>query len=131
MGCTAWALRKVGAETDAAALDARDIRKTMPRFAPEALAANVKLLAAYNAIAREAGCTPSQLALAWLLQKAGHIIPIPGTTTLPHLHDDLGAAAITLSPEVIARVEDLVNQRTVTGDRYSAQANSEVDTERF
>ncbi|CAN5452285.1 aldo/keto reductase [soil metagenome] len=120
-----------GAVTDAAAIDAKDIRKTMPRFAPESLAANLKLLQGYNAIAREAGCTPSQLALAWLLQKAGHIIPIPGTTTLPHLQDDLGAAAVKLSPEVVAKVEELINQQTVSGDRYSAQANSEVDTERF
>jgi aryl-alcohol dehydrogenase-like predicted oxidoreductase len=103
----------------------------MPRFAPDALAANVKLLPAYTAIAREAGCTPSQLALAWLLQKAEHIIPIPGTTSVAHLKDDLGAASITLSPEVVTQVEALINQRTVTGDRYSDQANSEVDTERF
>ncbi|MBC7436485.1 MAG: aldo/keto reductase [Bdellovibrionales bacterium] len=120
-----------GAVTDAAAIEAKDIRKTMPRFAPEALAANLKLLPTYNQLAQEVGCTPSQLALAWLLHKAPHIIPIPGTTTLPHLMDDLGAAAVKLSPEVMERLEALINQRTVTGDRYTAQANSEVDTERF
>ncbi len=120
-----------GAVTDAAALDAKDIRRPMPRFAPDALAANLKLLPAYNALAEEAGCTPSQLALAWLLHKAAHIIPIPGTTTEAHLRDDLGADNVRLSSDVLARLEALINQDTVTGDRYPEQANREVDTERF
>jgi aryl-alcohol dehydrogenase-like predicted oxidoreductase len=120
-----------GSPIDVSTLDAKDIRRTMPRFAPEVNAANQQLLAPYSALAQQAGCSPAQLALAWLLHKAPHIIPIPGTTSVAHLMDDLGAAALTLSPETIAAVESLINHNTVSGDRYNAQANSEVDTEVF
>lgn len=120
-----------GLLTDVSTLDAKDIRRSMPRFLPENYAANLKLLPAYNAIAREAGCSPAQLALAWLLHKAPHIIPIPGTTSVAHLHDDLGADNVSLTPELLARVEAVINQQTVVGPRYTAQATSEVDTEEF
>ncbi|MCJ0763878.1 aldo/keto reductase [Variovorax terrae] len=120
-----------GALTDVVALDAKDIRRPMPRFAPGHYAANLKLLPAYQALAQEAGCTPAQLALAWLLHKAPHIVPIPGTTSLAHLRENLGAADVKLSPEVLAQLEALINQRTVTGARYAAQATVEVDTEEF
>jgi aryl-alcohol dehydrogenase-like predicted oxidoreductase len=120
-----------GTPIDVSTLDAKDIRRAMPRFAPEVNAANQQLLVPYNALAQQAGCSPAQLALAWLLHKAPHIIPIPGTTSVAHLMDDLGAAALTLRPETIAAVESLINHNTVSGDRYNAQANSEVDTEVF
>jgi aryl-alcohol dehydrogenase-like predicted oxidoreductase len=116
---------------DIAALDAKDIRRTMPRFVPENYAANLKLLPAYNALAQEIGCSPSQLALAWLLHQGQDIIPIPGTTSVAHLQDDLAAVDVQLDASVLARLDTLINQRTVVGDRYSAQANSEVDTEVF
>ena len=103
----------------------------MPRFSPENYAKNQALLPAYNAIAGEVGCTPSQLAIAWLLQQGDDILPIPGTTSVDHLMDDIGAADVTLSADVIARLNALINQHTVHGDRYNAQANSEVDTEVF
>jgi aryl-alcohol dehydrogenase-like predicted oxidoreductase len=114
---------------DVSTLDAKDIRRSMPRFTPENYAENLKLLPGYLALAKEAGCTPAQLALAWLLQKAEHIVPIPGTTSVPHLLDDLGAVEVKLSAEIIAKVEVLINQRTVVGNRYNAQSNLEVDTE--
>jgi aryl-alcohol dehydrogenase-like predicted oxidoreductase len=120
-----------GAPIDVAALDAKDIRRSMPRFLPENFASNQKLLPAYRALAQEAGCSPSQLALAWLLQKAPHIIPIPGTTSVAHLLDDLGAATVVLSPQMLAQLDSLINQQTVQGGRYNAQADSEVDTETF
>lgn len=120
-----------GAPIDVNALDAKDIRRSMPRFAQATNEANQKLLAPYKALADQAGCTPSQLALAWLLEKAPHIIPIPGTTSVAHLKDDLGADAVKLSPETLNAVEALINQHTVVGERYNAQANSEVDTEVF
>jgi aryl-alcohol dehydrogenase-like predicted oxidoreductase len=120
-----------GAPIDVSALDAKDIRRAMPRFAQATNSANQKLLAPYQALADQAGCTPSQLALAWLLEKAPQIIPIPGTTSVAHLKDDLGADAVKLSPETLTAVEALINQHTVVGERYNAQANSEVDTEVF
>lgn len=116
---------------DVNTLDAKDIRKSMPRFAPENYAANRKLLAPYNALAKDLGCTPAQLALAWLLHKAPHIVPIPGTTRLDHLRDDLGAAAVKLDAAAMARLETLINQRNVVGARYAPQATGEVDTESF
>lgn len=116
---------------DVSAFDAKDIRRSMPRFSPENYAKNQTLLPAYNAIAAEVGCTPSQLAIAWLLHQGQDILPIPGTTSVEHLMDDIGAAEVKLSAEVIARLNALINQHTVHGDRYNAQANSEVDTEVF
>jgi aryl-alcohol dehydrogenase-like predicted oxidoreductase len=116
---------------DVSTLDAKDIRRAMPRFSPENYAANLKLLPPYKALAQEVGCTPAQLALAWLLHKAPHIVAIPGTTSVEHLHEDLGAADVQLSAGVLARLEGLINQDTVKGHRYSAQSAIEVDTEEF
>ena len=120
-----------GTLTDVASLDAKDIRRPMPRFSPDNYAANLKLLPAYTALANELDCTPAQLALAWLLHKAPHIVPIPGTTRLDHLQEDLGASTVKLSADAMARVEALINQRTVVGERYAPQATGEVDTENF
>ena len=117
--------------TDVGTLDAKDIRRGMPRFAPEAYAANLQLLAGYRAIAAEVGCTPAQLALAWLLHKGQDIIPIPGTTSVEHLHDDLGAVQVQLGSAVIERLEALINERTVVGNRYNPQNAGEVDTEAY
>jgi aryl-alcohol dehydrogenase-like predicted oxidoreductase len=120
-----------GSPIDVAQLDAKDIRRSMPRFAPDHYAANLKLLPAYHALAQEAGCSPSQLALAWLLHKGDDIIPIPGTTSVSHLLDDLAAVNVRLDAGLMTRLDALINQNTVVGDRYNAQSNSEVDTEVF
>ncbi len=116
---------------DVAALEAKDIRRTMPRFAPENYAANLKLLDAYTALAREAGCTPAQFAIAWTLAKGEHIIALPGTAKIEHLEENAGAASVKLSADLIARAEALINNKSVSGGRYNAQAQSEVDTEQF
>lgn len=118
-------------ELDINAFDAKDIRKSMPRFSPDNYAANLKLFAPYQKLAQEAGCTPAQLALAWLLHKDPNIIPIPGTTSVEHLMDDLASVNVKLSTELIAKLDQLINEKTVMGNRYNAQANSEVDTEVF
>ena len=116
---------------DVTALDAKDIRRSMPRFEPANYAANLKLLPAYQALAAEAGCTAAQLALAWLLHRGENIIPIPGTTSLAHLVEDLAAADVKLAPVIMARLDALINEKAVTGGRYNAQSQSEVDTEQF
>jgi len=116
---------------DVQALDAKDIRRGMPRFEPANYAGNLQLLPAYEAVAQEAGCTPAQLALAWLLHKAPHVIPLFGTTSLEHLAENVAAAQVKLSPALMARVEAVINQQTVVGNRYSEQSNREVDTEVF
>ncbi|MDB5860103.1 MAG: putative aldo-keto reductase [Ramlibacter sp.] len=116
---------------DVTTLEAKDIRKSMPRFEPANYAGNLKLLPGYKALAREAGCTPAQLALAWLLHQGQDIIPIPGTTSVAHLQEDLAAADVKLDAGLLARLDADINQQTVQGNRYSAQARSEVDTEEF
>jgi aryl-alcohol dehydrogenase-like predicted oxidoreductase len=120
-----------GEDLDASAFDPKDIRLGMPRFKPEHLAANTKLLAPYRAIAQAVGCTPAQLALAWLLHQGNDILPIPGTSRVDHLRDNLGAANVKLDAATLAQLDALINQQTVSGNRYSEQANREVDTEVF
>ena len=120
-----------GAPPDSAGLSDKDIRKNMPRFMGDNYAANLKLLDGFTALAQEAACTPAQLALAWLLHKSGHIIPIPGTRSVEHLQENLGATDVKLGADTVARIEALINQNTVAGSRYNTQANSEVDTENF
>ena len=120
-----------GTLRDVSTLDAKDIRRGMPRFHPEPYAANLRLLPAYQAIAAEVGCTPAQLALAWLLARGEQVIPIPGTSKIEHLRDNLGAATVVLRPEIVSRLDALITQHTVAGERYGAQSSAEVDTETF
>ncbi len=120
-----------GTLSDVAALDAKDIRRGMPRFTPENYAANLRLLPGYLAIARDVGCSPAQLALAWLLARGEHVIPIPGTTSLAHLEENMAALDVVLPAAAITALDALINQRTVVGARYNAQSQSEVDTEQF
>jgi aryl-alcohol dehydrogenase-like predicted oxidoreductase len=109
----------------------RDIRRAMPRFQPENFSRNLKLLDPYEALSREAGCTPAQLALAWLLAKSENILPIPGTTQIEHLEENLGAVSAGLSDAVIRRLDALINQDTVCGARYIEATQREIDTETF
>jgi aryl-alcohol dehydrogenase-like predicted oxidoreductase len=116
---------------DVSTLAANDIRRAMPRFSPDTYAANLPLLQGYQAMAQEVGCTPAQLALAWLLHKDSKIIPIPGTQNIRHLEDNMAATQVVLSSEQMQRLEALINQHTVKGPRYNAQNSIEVDTEEF
>jgi aryl-alcohol dehydrogenase-like predicted oxidoreductase len=120
-----------GALRDVSALAANDIRRPMPRFAPETYAANLALLEEFSAVAREHGCTMTQLALAWLLAKNENIVPIPGTTSLDHLSENAGAAAVALDVDTVERLGRLINQHTVRGARYPAAVQAEIDTEEF
>ena len=118
-----------GGVRDTAALAEGDFRVGMPRFQGAAFAANLKLFDAFAALARDAGCTPAQLCLAWLLQKDPIIVPIPGTTNPDHMTENAGADGVTLSPEVMARLEAMMNPTTVTGPRYAPGMQATVDTE--
>jgi aryl-alcohol dehydrogenase-like predicted oxidoreductase len=120
-----------GALRDVSGLDAKDIRRAMPRFQSDNYAANLRLLDPLETLARGAGCTVAQLALAWLLAQGEHIIPIPGTTRIEHLEDDLDAASLQLAPEVLLQAGRLINQQTVIGPRYPAATQQEIDTEEF
>ena len=112
-------------------LEAKDIRRQMPRFEPANYAKNLALLPGYMAIAQEVGCSPAQLALAWLLARGDQVIPIFGTRQPEHLDDNAGAAAVTLDPKTVARLDALINQQTVAGPRYNAATQLEIDTETF
>jgi aryl-alcohol dehydrogenase-like predicted oxidoreductase len=116
---------------DVSTFDAKDIRRGMPRFEPAAYAANLRLVDGFAAIAEEVGCTPAQLALAWVLARGEHVIAIPGTTSPAHLEEDLGAASVALVAATMARLDALINRRTVTGVRYNAATQAEIDTEEF
>ena len=116
---------------DIEALEASDLRLTMPRFHAENFAANLRLLDGYLEIARQVGCTPAQLALAWVLARGEHILALPGTARIDHLEENLGASDVSLSAETLLRLDTLINQQTVRGGRYSPASQSEVDTEVF
>jgi aryl-alcohol dehydrogenase-like predicted oxidoreductase len=103
----------------------------MPRFEPAHHARNLVLRERFAALATAAGITPAQLALAWTLAKAPHVIAIPGTTKLEHLRENAAAASIALDAPTVAAVDALFDPQAVSGGRYNAQAQSEVDTETF
>jgi aryl-alcohol dehydrogenase-like predicted oxidoreductase len=114
---------------DVSTLPPKDIRLAMPRFQGEHFVRNLTLLDGLDAIAREQGCTMAQLALGWLLAQGEQIVPIPGTTRLEHLEENAASTAIRLDRTTIDRLNELVNPRTVSGARYNASTQTEIDTE--
>lgn len=112
-------------------LEAKDIRRQMPRFEPANYERNLALLPEYRRIADDAGCTPAQLALAWLLAKGGHILPIFGTRQPAHLDENAGGASVKLDRGIVERLDALINQQSVAGPRYNAATQEEIDTETF
>jgi aryl-alcohol dehydrogenase-like predicted oxidoreductase len=120
-----------GTLQDVSAFDTKDIRRSMPRFAPTNYAENLRLLDGVAEVAHEAGCTLAQLSLAWLLHRGEHILPIPGTTSVAHLEENLAATRVTLTPAQLQRLDALVNHDTVRGARYNAVTQTEIDTEEF
>ncbi len=107
----------------------KDIRRAMPRFNPPHFGRNRKLLDEFNKVAWEAGCTPAQLALAWLLAKAPYVLPIVGTTSIAHLEEDVAASNVRLSADTLQALERLINAETVSGPRYPPETLAEIDTE--
>ena len=120
-----------GALRDVAALEARDIRRSMPRFEAAAYAANLELLDGYAKLARSAHLSMAQLALAWVLARGAHVVAIPGTTCEAHLQENQGAADIELEADLMALLDALINQRSVVGGRYNSTTQAEIDTENF
>ncbi len=99
-------------------LDASDFRRNSPRFQAEALDANLRLADRVRAIASERGCTPAQLALAWLLARGEDIVPIPGTRSIQRLEENLGALDVRLSAEDVARLDHELPPGAALGERY-------------
>jgi aryl-alcohol dehydrogenase-like predicted oxidoreductase len=104
-----------------------DFRKLMPRFAPEALKANRALTAALEAIGARLGATPAQVALAWLLARKPWIVPIPGTTKLARLEENLGAASLVLGADDLRAIEGAVARVDIHGERYPPEMARMVD----
>jgi aryl-alcohol dehydrogenase-like predicted oxidoreductase len=98
--------------------DSNDFRMSLPRFTPEAMKANQALVDLLGQVAQQKGATPAQVALAWLLAQKPWIAPIPGTTKLHRLDENLGAAALELTPEDLAGIDAAAAKITVQGARY-------------
>ncbi len=107
--------------------DRSDFRATVPRFAPENRQANQALVALVTGIAARKRATPAQIALAWLLARKPWIVPIPGTTKLHRLEENLGAVDVGLGPEDLREIESAVAEITVHGARYSEASQRMVD----
>jgi aryl-alcohol dehydrogenase-like predicted oxidoreductase len=104
-----------------------DFRNTVPRFSPEARKANQALVDLLGAIAASKQATPAQIALAWLLTQKPWIAPIPGTTKLHRLEENLGATDVQLTADDLGRIEEALAQVEVQGARYSAQAQQAIN----
>jgi aryl-alcohol dehydrogenase-like predicted oxidoreductase len=98
--------------------DSSDFRNIVPRFTPEARKANQALVDLLGRIAQRKNATPAQLALAWLLARKPWIVPIPGTTKLKRLEENIGAAAIQLTPDDLREIEAAASKINVQGARY-------------
>ncbi len=101
-----------------AKFDSSDFRSTLPRFAPEALKANQAMVDLLGKIATRKKVTPAQIALAWLLAQKPWIVPIPGTTKLHRLDENIGAVSVELTPGDLRDIEDAASEITVQGARY-------------
>jgi len=99
-------------------LDSSDFRNILPRFTPEALKANQALIQLLAGIGERKKATPAQIALAWLLARKPWMVPIPGTTKLARLEENLGAAAIELTPDDLRDIDEAAAKITVQGARY-------------
>jgi aryl-alcohol dehydrogenase-like predicted oxidoreductase len=98
--------------------DSSDFRSTLPRFTPEALKANQALIDLLGTIGQRKKATPAQIALAWLLAQKPWIVPIPGTTKLHRLDENIGAAAVELTSEDLREIDSAASKITVQGARY-------------
>lgn len=107
--------------------DSSDFRNSVPRFAAEARKANQALVDVIGAIAAEKKMTPAQVALAWLLAQDPSIVPIPGTTKLNRLEENIGSASVALTPDDLRSIENAVSAIAVQGERYSPQQAARID----
>ena len=116
-----------GAVTADTTFPAGDYRHTTPRFVGSNRTANLRIVEALNALAARKGCTPAQLALAWLLARGDDVVPIPGTTQAARLEENAGAAFVGLSAADLAQLADAVPPDAAAGDRYPTGMRDLVD----
>lgn len=103
-----------------------DNRQTLPRFQPDAIRQNMRIVEVLNSFGRTRGITPAQVALAWLMNKKPYIVPIPGTTKLSHLEENLRASDIIFTSEEIKGLENTIAAFPIVGSRYDALQESKV-----
>ena len=108
-------------------LDPGDYRRQNPRFQADNLPANLALVEALKEIAKARGCTAAQLALAWLLHRSPHVVPIPGTRSIARLEENAAAAAIALTNVEERKIADVLSERTVAGTRYPSAGMANVN----
>jgi aryl-alcohol dehydrogenase-like predicted oxidoreductase len=108
-------------------LPADDVRRTHPRFQGENFRKNLDLVKKIRELAAGKGCTPSQLALAWVLAQGEDIVPIPGTKRLKYLDDNLAAEAVRLTPRELSEIGAVLPPGAASGERYHAQAMKAID----
>ncbi|SEU26183.1 aldo/keto reductase [Stigmatella erecta] len=116
-----------GAISESTAFDSQDFRNIVPRFTPEARAANQALVDLLGEIAARKQVTRAQLALAWLLARKPWIVPIPGTTKLHRLEENTGAAPLELTPDELRGIEGALSKVTVQGERYPAHLQARIN----
>jgi aryl-alcohol dehydrogenase-like predicted oxidoreductase len=107
-----------GAINESTTFDKSDFRNIVPRFTPEARKANTALVARLGEIAAKKRATRAQIAIAWVLAQKPWIVPIPGTTKLQRLEENLAAAAVELTPDDLRDIQNAISSITVQGDRY-------------
>ena len=107
--------------------DADDYRRNSPRFQGANFAKNLELVSEVGRIAQDKGCTPSQLALAWVLAQGDDIVPIPGTKHVNYLDENLTALTVTLTPAELARINAILPAGAVAGDRYHSQGMQTIN----
>lgn len=105
-----------------------DNRPSLPRFAPDAIRANLRIVQVLHDFGRTRGITSSQIALAWLLHRSPRIVPIPGTTKLSHLEENLRALDVRFAPDEIAELEAFVSAIPIRGSRYDAVQEAKVQS---
>ncbi|WP_110968800.1 aldo/keto reductase [Pseudomonas huaxiensis] len=115
-----------GAVAADASFGSDDFRSIVPRFSPQALQANQALVTVVRELAAQKAVTPAQIALAWLLAQAPWIVPIPGTTKLHRLEENLGGADITLSETDLQAIDSALSQVRILGDRYPEALKARV-----
>ena len=117
--------------SDVSELEPKDIRCGMPRFQGENWQANRQLYAAFAKLAEQAGCTPAQLAIKWVLAQGEFIHALPGTRIEAHMLENIAASTIEVSGDILTAADALINYQTVKGPRYPAAAQGDIDTEEF
>ncbi|KAG5560597.1 hypothetical protein RHGRI_003802 [Rhododendron griersonianum] len=106
-----------------------DFRKNMPRFKPENVEHNKKIFERVHEMAQKKGCTPSQLALAWVHHQGKDVCPIPGTTKIENLNQNIGALSVKLTPEEMAELESYASGDAVKGDRHVYMSTTWINSE--